>query len=257
MATKKRNSKKSVPSYELLQGTAESTTQSSAQNKPASKATILGLSPRKVGTAVAAAVIGEVAQAALKKVSHSETETPETVVQSQAGPLSDSVKDSVKNIIESVRDDLVQVVAPGEHAVERVKDSFENGRSAAVDTVSGVVKTVQATAENARDAAYGAVNRTERAKDTTQQVVTAGIRNAIDGVQGSSDSARQIIEDTVDGVQDTTQATQQAIAAVIEAAVEQIQAILADPHASLKVDKKVKGNKKKGKQGKKHKKNKK
>jgi len=246
MGSKKKKSKKNTE-YNL------SETNQPKDKKAQGKTTVLGISPRELGAVVAAAVLAEVSQLAINKMSKSIAQSnPKEQLQSQLGPINSSVK----NILGEVKDAIADAALPSSEALDVVEDTLTKGRAAAGDgfaqSVNAVKKATAVTAGIAQDQVDDLLDDSKQKLDQTREFVVAQITHAIAGAEGAATGARHAVDDTVEAFQDTASTTQEAIAAVIDEAVGQVKLILANARSASSYE-----NSKTGKQGKKNKKHRK
>lgn len=221
--------------------------------QPQSDTTILGLSPRELGSAVAAAVIAEVSQVAVNKISHSVAQSnPKETLQGQINPINHSVK----NVVGGVKDAIANAVSPASDLSDTVESSLVNGRSAAADQIDQGAENVRekaaVTAGIAQDRAIELIDDTKQKADQTREFVVAQIENAIANTKDRAGKTRHALGTRIDVTQDTASATQKAVAQVIDEAVHRVKVILAtsSPSAQKSRKQEKKGKKAKKKKGK-------
>ncbi|MBD2234782.1 hypothetical protein [Phormidium tenue] len=241
-SVKKKNNKKSS---QLSQPANES-----ESKQPQSDSTVLGLSPRKLGSVVAAAVLAEVSQVAANKISQAVAQSnPKETLQDQLDPLNHSVKTAVGGVKEAI----VNAVAPASEASDVVESTLVNGQSAAAGVDQGIENAKEAaavTAGIAQERAGELIDGTKQKADQTREFVVAQIEHAIAGAKGKAGKTRHALGDRIDATQDSASATQKAVAQVIDEAVDKVKTILAAASTSSQ------GNEKRGKKAKKAKKKK-
>ncbi len=242
-SAKKRNSKKSSQSNQPAN--------ESESKKPQGDTTVLGLSPRKLGSVVAAAVLAEVSQVAANKISQAVAQSsPKETRQDQLNPINHSVKTAVGGVKEAI----VNAVAPASEASDAVESTLVNGQSAAAAGVDQGIKNAKeaaaVTAGVAQERAGDLIDSTKQRADQTREFVVAQIEHAIAGAKGKAGKTRHALGDRIDATQATANATQKAVAQVIDEAVDKIKTILAAASTSSQ------GNEKRGKKAKKAKKKK-
>lgn len=222
--------------------------------KPKGDTTVLGLSPRKLGSVVAAAVLAEVSQVAANKISQAVAQSnPKETLQDQLDPIGHSVK----TVVGGVKDAIVDAVSPASEASDMVESTLVDGHSAAVDGIDQGVKNAKektaVTAGITQERASELIDDTKQKADQTREFVVAQIENAIAGAQNKTGKTRHALGNTIDATQDTASATQKAVAQVIDEAVSQVKTILAAGPNSFQENRKLG---KKGKKAKNHKKGK-
>jgi len=231
-----------------------------AQKSSQSKPTVLGLTPERIGVVVASAVIGEVLQVAMNKVSQSDLPELKQVVQKQL----DSIGHPMKGVVGAVKDAIADIASPAQEAVDRATGRLEDGQAATVETVNqglGFAKeTTSAARDRAKNETSSLLDGTLSAADNIRQLIADRGSDVITGTQRTTEATRHALGDTVGSVKNTANATQQAVAAVVEEAVDRVRAILMndkDTDSTTVTTVKTKDTKsKKGKKGKKGKKNK-
>ncbi|MBD2109948.1 hypothetical protein [Nodosilinea sp. FACHB-13] len=221
--------------------------------KPLIDTTILGISPRELGSVVAAAVLAEVSQVAANKISEAVAQSnPKKTLQNQLDPINHSVK----TVVGGVKDAIVDAVSPASDASETVENTLVNGRAAAADEIDQGVENVKektaVTAGIAQERASELIDDTKQKADQTREFVVAQIENAIAGAQGRAGKTRRALGNRIDATQDTASATQKAVAQVIDEAVHRVKVILATSAPSAQKSgkqekKRKKAKKKKGK----------
>lgn len=189
-----------------------------------SRATLLGVTPERLGVVIASAVVGEILQVALNRVSDSD---PAQSVRSQLGSVN-----PVKGAVGIVKDAIADATLRGHSASEQVRDTAEEGREAVTDAAEQGTEVAQDRAEMARETVKNGVGTlvgsTKDMASDTRQFVIEQITEALSGAHNTANGTRHLVEDTVETAKDRVGSTQDAVALVIEEAVEQIKAILAD-----------------------------
>lgn len=236
-SAKKKNSKKSTQFNQP------------ESKQPQDNTTVLGISPRELGSVVAAAVIAEVSQVAANKISQAVAQSdPKKALQDQLSPINHSVK----TVVGGVKDAIVDAVSPASEVSDTVESTLVNGRSTVSDGVDRGVENAKektaVTAGIAQERAGELIDDTKQKADQTREFVLAQIENAIAGTKDRAGKTRHAFGNRIDATQDTASATQKAVAQVIDEAVNKVKNILATASTSAQ------GGEKRGKKGKKAKK---
>ncbi|MBD1872285.1 hypothetical protein H6F75_02220 [Nodosilinea sp. FACHB-131] len=243
-SAKKKNSKKSTQFSQPKSNQPES-------KKPQNDTTVLGISPRELGSVVAAAVIAEVSQVAANRISQAVAQSdPKKALQDQLSPINHSVR----TVVGGVKDAIADAVSPASEVSDTVESTLVDGRSTVSDGVDRGVENAKektaVTAGIAQERASELIDDTKQKADQTREFVVAQIENAIAGAQGRAGKTRRALGNRIDATQDTASATQKAVAQVIDEAVHRVKEIIATNSDSLQ------GNEKREKKGKKAKKKK-
>ncbi|MGG6240823.1 hypothetical protein ACQ4N7_19550 [Nodosilinea sp. AN01ver1] len=216
--------------------------------------TVLGMSVRDLGAAVATALIAEISQVAINKMSKSVAQSnPKETLQNQLTPINDSLK----NVAGGLKEAIADATSPAANALDAVESAVTNGRSAVKDRADRGLENAKektaVTAGIAQAQVDDLVDETDKRADQTRAFVVSQIENAIAGTRNTADQTQRAAGHAVGVTQATATATQEAVADVIDDAISQVKSILAQAGSSYF---QRNGRKGKGKKAKKNKKSK-
>ncbi len=142
--------------------------------------TVLGLDVKEVGTAVATAVVAELAQLALKQISKSLD--GDSVAETQ-GSVTNTVSNATEPVRKASAKNPVQVVAS---AVKETVSGANNGTSEALDDSGNAVM----------GAVNAAANRGKQFPQDTAKLIEDAVKQAVMSVSNRFDATKQTVADT-------------------------------------------------------------
>ncbi|MBD3880700.1 hypothetical protein IFO70_02915 [Phormidium tenue FACHB-886] len=148
---------------------------------------ILGLDVREIGTAIASAVLAELAQVAINKATQS-SKLPD------GATVAGRTKTSLKDMGNTVKSTLTDA-SPIEIALETLKDVMDRASPMGVETAETVEEAPRAASQFVKETAETAE---DRAVDTAD-LIGNGIAEAIDATKNSTGDAKQAVQTAVGG----------------------------------------------------------
>lgn len=152
---------------------------------------ILGLDVKEIGTAIASAVLTELAQVAINKVTQS-SKLP------NGATVADRTKTSFKDMGNTVKSTLADA-SPIEIALETLKDVMDRANPMAAETIAETTETVEEVPRAASQFVKETAETTEDRAVDTANLIGNGIAEAIDATKNSTGEAKQAVQTAVGG----------------------------------------------------------
>lgn len=233
MAKKKHKAKNSQPNQAVSQR---------------SRKKLLGMDVKDLGAAIAAAVIGEIAQVAIKKANQDSDHSGNPVKSAQK-----SAQGAVDSVKESLTHNPVQhgaSVLAG--AVNQINPGLGKLANAAKDTTQATGQSVGDAASNVSDAVEDTTKATEKSIGNTVNRVGDTISNAVDDTVGATqDTAENTAGSVAQSVGGVVDVMDDTVKDAIQEATEKVVSLFDGDESTDQKSKKGKGKKKGKKKNKK------